>query len=64
MKKFREFIIGESFYSTCSISKNELEQYLKFSRIKNVLLDDNSKEKQQLVSGELYYREWKGSLQD
>ncbi len=51
MKKFREFIIGESFYSTCSISKNELEQYLKFSRIKNVLLDDNSKEKQQLVSG-------------
>ena len=31
MKKFSEFIVGESFYSTCSISNNELESYLKFS---------------------------------
>ena len=51
MKKFSEFIVGESFYSTCSISNDELESYLKFSRIRNVLLENETKEKQQLVSG-------------
>jgi|TARA_B110000438_G_scaffold252617_1_gene257751 hypothetical protein len=51
MKKFSEFIVGESFYSTCSISNDELESYLKFSRITNVLLENETKEKQQLVSG-------------
>ena len=51
MKKFSEFIIGESFHSTCSISKKELENYLKFSKIKNIVLENKSEEKQQLVSG-------------
>ena len=51
MKKFSEFIVGESFYSTCSISNNELEAYLKFSRIKNVFLENKIKEKQQIISG-------------
>ena len=51
MKKFSEFIVGESFYSTCSISNNELESYLKFSRIKNVFLENKIKEKQQIISG-------------
>jgi hypothetical protein len=32
MKKFSEFRVGDSFYSTCSISDKELEEYLKFSR--------------------------------
>ena len=51
MKKFSEFKVGESFYSTCSISNNELESYLKFSGIKNVLLEKKTKEKHLLVSG-------------
>ena len=51
MKKYSEFVVGESFDSTCSISDDELEQYLKFSRIKNVFLDNKINEKQQLVSG-------------
>ena len=51
MKKFAEFVVGESFHSTCSISDDELEQYLKFSRIKNVFLENKINEKQQLVSG-------------
>ena len=51
MKKFSEFIIGESFYSTCSISDDELEEYLKFSRIKNVFLENKVNEGSQLVSG-------------
>ena len=50
MKKFSELKVGEEFYSTCSISENELEDYLKFSRVKNVLLDEPTK-KNKLVSG-------------
>ncbi len=51
MKKFSEFSVGESFYSTCSISNKELKEYVNFSRIKNVLLENTTQEKQQLVSG-------------
>ncbi len=51
MKKFSEFIVGESFHSTCSISNDELEEYIKFSRIRNVFLEDKIKEKHQIVSG-------------
>ncbi|HEY5736161.1 MAG TPA: hypothetical protein VIS47_06350 [Nitrosopumilus sp.] len=51
MKKFSEFRVGDSFYSTCSISDKELEEYLKFSRVKNAFLEDKRKGKQQLVSG-------------
>ncbi len=42
--------MGEEFQSTCSISEKELEDYLKFSRVKNVLLDDPTA-KNKLVSG-------------
>ena len=51
MKKFSEFRIGYSFYSTCSISDKELEEYLKFSRVKNAFLEEKRKGEQQLVSG-------------
>ena len=51
MKKYSEFVVGESFHSTCSISDDELEQYLKFSKIKNVFLENKINEEQQLVSG-------------
>ncbi len=50
MKKFSELKVGEEFYSTCSVSEKELEEYLKFSRVKNVLLDDPIT-KNKLVSG-------------
>ena len=50
MKKFSELKVGEEFHSTCSVSKKELEEYLNFSRVKNVLLDDPTK-KNNLVSG-------------
>ena len=51
MKKFSEFRVGDSFYSTCSISDKELEEYLKFSRVKNAFLKGKQKGEQQLVSG-------------
>jgi hypothetical protein len=50
MKKFSELNVGEQFHSTCSISENELEEYLNFSRVKNILLDEPTK-KNKLVSG-------------
>ena len=50
MKKFSELKVGEEFHSTCSISEDELEDYLNFSRVKNVLLDDPTA-KNKLVSG-------------
>ena len=51
MKKFFELDVGESFYSTCSISDEEIEEYLKFSKIKNVILENNVNKDHQLVSG-------------
>lgn len=52
MKKFSEFRTGDAFYSTCSISEKELEEYLRFSRIKNAFLEDsNRRGEQKIVSG-------------
>ena len=51
MLKFSEFKIGDSFFSTCRISEKELEEHLKFSRVKNAFLDDKQKGEQKLVSG-------------
>ena len=51
MKKFSEFKVGDKFFSTCSISEKELEEYLKFSRIKNAFLEDTQNTKQKMVSG-------------
>ena len=51
MKKFLELVVGESFYSTCIISEDELEEYLKFSKIKNVILENKTDKDHQLISG-------------
>jgi hypothetical protein len=51
MKKFSELKVGEEFFSTCSISKKELESYLNFSRVKNVLLDNLQEGSKRLISG-------------
>jgi hypothetical protein len=51
MKKFSEIKIGDEFFSTCSISEKELEEYFKFSRVKNAFLEDRQNTKQKMVSG-------------
>ncbi|MCA9828446.1 MAG: hypothetical protein KC444_08710 [Nitrosopumilus sp.] len=51
MKKFSEFKVGDSFYSTCSISDKEMDEYLNFSRVRNVFLENKTKGEHQLVSG-------------
>jgi hypothetical protein len=52
MEKFSTLKIGNTFVSTTSISKKELEEYLRFSRIKNVMFEiDSGKDEQKIVSG-------------
>ncbi len=51
MKKFSEFRIGDKFFSICSISSKELDEYFNFSRVRNAFLEDYGDKKQQLVSG-------------
>ena len=50
MKKFKEFRVGDTFYSTCSISEKELEEYLNFSRVRNAFLEERKKG-ESIVSG-------------
>jgi len=52
MEKFSTLKIGNVFVSTTSISKKELEEYLGFSRIKNVMFEIDSVENEdKVVSG-------------
>ena len=51
MKKFSEFKVGNEFFSICSISDKELEEYLNFSRIRNVFFDNVKKNEKKIVSG-------------
>jgi len=51
MKKFSEFRVGDKFFSICSISSKELNEYFNFSRVRNAFLEDYGDKKQQLVSG-------------
>ena len=51
MKKNSELKVGDTFFSTCSISEKELDQYLNFSKVRNAFLEDKQKGEQQIVSG-------------
>jgi hypothetical protein len=52
MEKFSTLKIGNTFVSTTSISKKELEGYLGFSRIKNAMFEiDSGKNEDRVVSG-------------
>jgi len=51
MKKFSDFRVGDKFFSTCSISEKELDEYFNFSRVKNAFLEEYGSKKQQMVSG-------------
>ena len=52
MEKFTSLEIGNEFFSTTTISSNELEEYLGFSRIKNALFEiDTDDKSKKIVSG-------------
>ena len=51
MRKFSELKVGDQFFSTCSISDKELEEYFSFSRIRNAFLEDKDEGGKKIVSG-------------
>ena len=51
MKKFSELKVGDEFFSVGKISLEELESYLKFSGIKNVMYEKDTEPAKKMVSG-------------
>ena len=52
MEKFKTIKVGNSFVSTTSISKKELDEFLGFSRIKNAMFEiDSGKDENRVISG-------------
>jgi len=52
MEKFTSLEIGNEFFSTTTISSNELDEYLGFSRIKNAMFEiDTGDKSKKIVSG-------------
>lgn len=51
MKRYSEIKIGDRFFSTCSISEKELDEYLGFSRVRNAFLEARDRNDQKIVSG-------------
>ncbi|MDE1726566.1 MAG: hypothetical protein KGH89_04810 [Thaumarchaeota archaeon] len=53
MKKFSELNVGDEFFSECKISSDDLDRYLSFSGIKNIIYEKNeiSNQKDRMVSG-------------
>ncbi len=53
MKKFSELNVGDEFFSECKISASELESYLVFSGIRNVIYENKefSSEQGKMISG-------------
>lgn len=63
MKKFSELNVGDEFYSECEITVSELDNYLLFSGIKNVIYEDKkvSNEKK-MVSGRAILSKMEGEF--
>lgn len=51
MKRYSEIRAGDRFFSTCSISDRELDEYLSFSRVRNAFLEDTDRDKHRVVPG-------------
>jgi hypothetical protein len=54
MKRFSELKVGDEFFSEFKISLQELDSYLAFAKIKNVLYENNEKmekETSKMISG-------------
>lgn len=52
MKKFSELNVGDEFLSECTITSEELDKYLSFSGIKNVIYENKElSHKVRMVSG-------------
>ena len=61
MKTFAELNVGDEFYSECKITVPELDAYLAFSGIKNIIYDKQDKEKK-MVSGRAILSKMEGEF--
>ncbi|MGI0058892.1 MAG: hypothetical protein ACREBJ_03915 [Nitrosotalea sp.] len=61
MKRFAELNVGDEFYSECSISDTELDAYLLFSGIKNIIYEKPSQDKK-MVSGRAILSKMEGEF--
>ena len=63
MKKFSELKVGDEFVSECKISSHDLDNYLSFSGIKNVIYENKEFSSQgKLVSGRAIMSKMEGEF--
>ena len=64
MKKFAQLNVGDEFYSECEISSLELESYLSFSGIKNIIYENKefSKQEKRMISGRAILSKMEGEF--
>ena len=63
MKKFSELKVGDEFFSDCTISSAELDSYLSFSGIKNIIYENKEfSNKHRMVSGRAILSKMEGEF--
>lgn len=64
MKKFAQLNVGDEFYSECKITSLELESYLSFSGIKNIIYENKefSNQEKRMVSGRAILSKMEGEF--
>jgi hypothetical protein len=64
MKKFTQLNVGDEFYSECKISSSELDSYLSFSGIKNIIYENKefSNNEKRMVSGRAILSKMEGEF--
>jgi len=63
MKKFSELNVGDEFYSECEITPQELDSYLLFSGIKNVIYENKKvSDEKKIVSGRAILSKMEGEF--
>lgn len=64
MKKFAQLNVGDEFHSECKISSLELESYLSFSGIKNIIYENKefSNQEKRMISGRAILSKMEGEF--
>ena len=62
MKRFSELKVGDEFFSETKIPLSDLEEYLRFSGIKNVLYENKKDLERKIVSGRAILAKMEGEF--
>lgn len=62
MKRFSELNVGDEFYSECEITSQELDSYLLFSGIKNIIYENKESNNEKIVSGRAILSKMEGEF--